>query len=46
MKVTLISVFAKILDWGKKGKIIPAKKSGKYYERTNIIAGYINKKST
>jgi transposase len=25
--------------WGKKGKILKGKKSGKYYERTNIIAG-------
>lgn len=25
--------------WGKKGKALKAKKSGKYYQRTNIIAG-------
>jgi transposase len=25
--------------WGKKGKPLKAKKSGKYYQRTNIIAG-------
>lgn len=25
--------------WGKKGKPLRAKKSGKYYQRTNIIAG-------
>ena len=25
--------------WGKKGKVLPAKKSGKHYERTNIVAG-------
>ncbi len=31
--------------WGKKGQPLPGKKSGKYYERTNIIAGYVNKKS-
>ena len=31
--------------WGKKGKTLPAKKSGKYYQRTNIIAGYVNNKS-
>jgi transposase len=31
--------------WGKKGKVIQAKKSGKYYERTNIIAGLINNKA-
>lgn len=31
--------------WGKKSEKLAYKKSGKYYERTNIIAGYINKKS-
>lgn len=31
--------------WGKKSQKLAAKKSGKYYERTNIIAGYVNKKS-
>lgn len=31
--------------WGKKSKKLAGKKSGKYYERTNIIAGYVNKKS-
>jgi len=31
--------------WGKKGKLLLGKKSGKYYERTNIVAGYVNKKS-
>ena len=31
--------------WGKKSERLAAKKSGKYYQRTNIIAGYINKKS-
>ena len=31
--------------WGNKGQPLPGKKSGKYYERTNIIAGYVNKKS-
>ena len=30
--------------WAKKGEILQAKKSGKYYQRTNIIAGYVNKK--
>ncbi len=25
--------------WGKKGKPLKAKKSGKYYQRTNVIAG-------
>ncbi len=31
--------------WGKKSEKLVGKKSGKYYERTNIIAGYINHKS-
>lgn len=31
--------------WSSKGSPIHAKKSGKYYERTNIIAGYVNHKS-
>jgi len=31
--------------WGKKGQALKAKKSGKYYERTNIIAGLVGKKS-
>lgn len=31
--------------WGQRGQKIPAKKSGKYYERSNIIAGYANKKT-
>lgn len=31
--------------WGIKGKILSAKKSGKYYERINIIAGYVNRKA-
>ena len=30
--------------WGKKGQVLVAKKSGKYYQRTNIIAGYVNRK--
>lgn len=30
--------------WGKKNQKLAAKKSGKYYERSNIIAGYVNKK--
>ena len=33
---------AKDRGWGKK---LPAKKSGKHYQRTNIIAGYVNNKS-
>ena len=31
--------------WGKKSEKLVAKKSGKYYERTNIIAGLVNNKS-
>ena len=31
--------------WGKKGKTLQAKKSGKYYQRTNIIAGLVSNKS-
>lgn len=30
--------------WGKKGQVLVRKKSGKYYQRTNIIAGYVNRK--
>ena len=30
--------------WGKKGKKLLDKKSGKYYERTNIISGLIANK--
>ena len=31
--------------WGKKGEKVVGKKSGKYYQRTNIIAGLVNNKS-
>lgn len=31
--------------WGKKSEKLKGKKSGKYYQRTNIIAGYVNHKS-
>jgi transposase len=31
--------------WGIKGKLLAGKKSGKYYKRTNIIAGYVNRNS-
>lgn len=31
--------------WGFKGKILQAKTSGKYYERTNIISGLSDNKS-
>lgn len=30
--------------WGRKGEKLVGKKSGKYYERTNIIAGLVNNK--
>ena len=30
--------------WGKKGKILHSTKSGKYYQRTNIIAGLVSNK--
>ena len=29
--------------WGKKSQKLLGKKSGKYYQRTNIIAGYVNR---
>jgi len=29
--------------WGKRSQKLTAKKSGKYYERSNVIAGYVNK---
>lgn len=35
----------KEMGWGKKGEKLLAKKSGKYYERTNIIAGLVNNES-
>jgi transposase len=31
--------------WGKKSEKLIGKKSGKYYERTNIVAGYVGKKA-
>ena len=31
--------------WGKKSEKLIGKRSGKYYQRTNIIAGYVNHKS-
>jgi transposase len=31
--------------WGRKNQKLAGKKSGKYYNRTNIIAGYVDKKS-
>ena len=32
-------------SWSPKGRPTKAKKSGKYYQRTNIIAGLVNNKS-
>ncbi len=31
--------------WGRKNEKLLGKKSGKYFERTNIIAGLVNNKS-
>ena len=31
--------------WGIKKEKLSSKKSGKHYERTNILAGYVNKKT-
>ncbi len=31
--------------WGKKSEKLVAKKSGKHYERANIIAGLVNNES-
>lgn len=31
--------------WGKRGEPLHSKKSGKYYERTNIIAGLVDNKA-
>lgn len=31
--------------WGKIGEILKGEKSGKYYQRTNIVAGYVNRKT-
>lgn len=36
---------AKDRGWCIKGKELKGKRSGKYYKRTNIIAGYVNNKS-
>ena len=32
-------------DWGKKGEVLSAKKSGKHYEKKNIVAGLCCKES-
>ncbi len=45
MKAKLKLVFAKIEAGKSKVKKLVSKKSAKYYQRTNIIAGYVNKKS-
>ena len=31
--------------WGKKSEKLIGQKSGKYYQRINVIAGYVNRKS-
>ena len=31
--------------WGKIGELLLGKKSGRYYQRTNIVAGLVNNKS-
>lgn len=31
--------------WGRRGQVVQAKKSGKYYLRSNVIAGLVGKKS-
>ncbi len=31
--------------WGPKGQVLSDQKSGKYYQRSNIIAGYHNRKA-
>jgi transposase len=35
---------AKEMCWSMRGQVVKGKKSGKYYMRTNIIAGYVNSK--
>lgn len=30
--------------WGLVGQVLPAQKSGKYFERTNIVAGLVTNK--
>lgn len=37
-----IGSICKDRGWGKKGEKLIGKKSGKYYQRTNIIAGLVN----
>ena len=32
--------------WGEKKELLAGRKSGKYYNRINIVAGYVQKKST
>ena len=38
-------IFARTEDGARKGEKLVGKKSGKYYERTNIVTGYVNHKS-
>lgn len=38
-------IYAKIKDVSKIGEILKGIKSGKHYQRTNIIAGLVNKKT-
>ena len=45
MRVVLIRQCPKENSWSPVGIPTQAKKSGKYYQRTNIIAGYVNNKS-
>lgn len=35
----------KEMGWSKKGVVIKGERSGKYYQRTNIISGYVNNSS-
>ena len=35
---------AKDRGWGKRSEKLLGKKSGKYYQRTNIIAAYVDRK--
>ena len=45
MKAVLSWLSVKTGDFSKKNELLSAKRRGKYYERTNIIAGYTNKKT-
>ncbi len=41
----MVLICANIEIWGKKSAKLLAKKSGKYYERTNIISGLLDNQS-